>query len=149
MTRTSPRKTTRPDESGASDDGELSVVRTGLAAVLAVAGIAWLVFVTAFVSSDGTPAAVADLGRWAYLIGFAGILAALLVASHDRAPLGRGRGIVIGMLGCFLVGLLWICTYYVVGVTLDVPLMTELSQYNLMVGIAFMAVGFVFATKWE
>ena len=30
-----------------------------------------------------------------------------------------------------------------------VPVMKDLDQYNLLVGIGFMAVGFTFATKWE
>ena len=41
------------------------------------------------------------------------ILLGLVVAAHPSTPLGRGRGVVVGMLGCFLIGLLWICTYYV------------------------------------
>ena len=67
-----------------------------------------------------------------------------------RTPLGRGRGVVVGMLGCFLIGLLWICTYYVVSDDPSaIPVMNDLGQYNLMLGIAFMAVGFTFATRWE
>ena len=31
----------------------------------------------------------------------------------------------------------------------SIPVMKDLSQYNLLVGVAFMAVGFSFATKWE
>ena len=55
------------------------------------------------------------------------------------------------MLTCFLFGLLWICTFYVIsGDQLpDVPIFNDLDQYNLMVGIGFMAVGFAFATRWE
>ena len=54
------------------------------------------------------------------------------------------------MLGCFLIGLLWICTYYVFSNNLTkVPVFNDLGQYNLMVGIAFMAVGFSYATRWE
>ena len=61
-----------------------------------------------------------------------------------------GRGVVAGMLGCFLLGLLWICTYYVVSDDPSaIPVMNDLGQYNLMLGIAFMAVGFTFATRWE
>ena len=127
----------------------LSIPRTVIAAVLALGGIAFLVYVTAFVEDSGTPTAIADLGRWAYLIGFSVFFVGLILAAHRRAPLGRGRGVVIGMLGCFLIGLLWICVYYAVGTQTDVPLMTDLSQYNLIVGIGFMSVGFVFATKWE
>jgi hypothetical protein len=54
------------------------------------------------------------------------------------------------MLGCFLLGLLWICTFYVFSNDIDtVPVFDDLGQFNLVVGIAFMAVGFTFATHWE
>ena len=66
-----------------------------------------------------------------------------------HGALGRGRGVVIGMLGCFLFGLIWIVTFYFVSQDGVVPVMNDLDQYNLLVGIGFMAVGFTFATKWE
>jgi len=53
------------------------------------------------------------------------------------------------MLGCFLIGLAWIVVYYVFGQTGAVPVLRDLGQYNLVVGIGFMAVGFVYATHWE
>ena len=80
------------------------------------------------------------------------ILTGLLVSAHPSTPLGRGRGVVVGMLGCFLIGLIWICTYYVMSGQSwadNVPVLNDLGQYNLMVGIAFMAVGFTYATRWE
>jgi hypothetical protein len=95
---------------------------------------------------------MADLQEWNYLIGFGAIMLGLIISAHKSTPLGRGRGVVVGMLGCFLIGLLWICTYYVVGTgdnAQDVPIFNDLGQKNLFVGIAFMAVGFTFATKWE
>jgi len=33
--------------------------------------------------------------------------------------------------------------------TAHLPVMDKLEQMNLIVGVAFMAVGFTFATKWE
>ena len=91
-----------------------------------------------------------DLGDWNYLIGFGLFLLGLAISAHPSTPLGRGRGVVVGMLGCFLIGLLWICTYYVVSDDPSaIPVMNDLGQYNLMLGIAFMAVGFTFATRWE
>ena len=73
-----------------------------------------------------------------------------MIGAHPSTPLGRGRAVVIGMLGCFLIGLLWICTFYVFADDLSaLPLFDDLGQLNLVVGIAFMAVGFSFATKWE
>ena len=93
-----------------------------------------------------------DLQEWNYLIGFGAIMLGLMIAAHPSTPLGRGRGVVVGMLGCFVIGLLWICTYYVVGTSDNadkLAVFNDLEQKNLFVGIAFMAVGFTFATKWE
>ena len=129
-----------------------------IALVLILAGIGWLVFYyvqargnpLAFPPVEGTPKAVADLGDWTYLIGFGLLLVGLMVSAHPATPLGRGRGVVVGMLGCFLIGLLWICTFYVFSDDLSkLPIFNDLGQWNLVVGIAFMAVGFSFATKWE
>ena len=51
-----------------------------------------------------------------------------------------------------VLGLIWIVVFYFVnGGTggLDIPIMTDLGQWNLVLGISLMAVGFAFATKWE
>jgi len=129
-----------------------SLVRTGVAALLVLVGIAWLVVYTAKGGPDATGTSLKwmnDLDRWNYVIAFLLIFAGLASAAHPSTPLGRGRGVVVGMLGCFLIGLVWIVLYYVLGQNADVPLLTDLAQYNLVVGIGFMAVGFVYATHWE
>lgn len=142
-------ESTRRPPRGAQPGPTTSVVRTALAAILAVVGIAWVAYYVAAVFDDGTPAWMADLGAWNWLIGFGLLFVGLVVASHKSTPLGRGRGVVVGMLGSFLIGLLWIIVYYVTSQDVTVPLITELGNYNLLVGIGFMAVGFVYATKWE
>ncbi len=125
-----------------------SVVRTVLAAALVVAGIAWIV-VYLNIAQDGEQLTwMGDLRRWNFLIGFGALLLGLAFAAHPSTPLGRGRGVVWGMLGCFLIGLIWIVVYYMAG-DADIPLISDLTNYNLVVGIGFMAVGFVFATHWE
>ena len=130
-----------------------------IAIVLAVVGVAWLVYFYVAVRVDpalipapesGGPAFMADLGDWNYVIGFGLLLLGLAVSAHPSTPLGRGRGVVVGMLACFIIGLLWICTFYVFSDDASaIPVMNDLEQYNLLVGIAFMAVGFTFATRWE
>jgi hypothetical protein len=127
----------------------VSVVTTGLALLLVVAGMAYIGWYDATVLDDGTPARVADLGAWNWLIGFGLLFVGLAVAARPSSPLGRGRGVVIGMLGCFLVGLVWIVVYYITSQDASVPLINDLGNYNLLVGISFMAVGFVYATHWE
>ncbi len=132
-----------------TERSQTSLVRTALAAVLAVAGIAWVVFYDVAVVDDGTPKQVADLGSWNFLLGFGALFLGLALAAHRSTPLGRGRGVVVGMLACFLLGLLWIVVYYVTGQTTAIPIISALGNYNLLVGIGFMSVGFVYATKWE
>jgi drug/metabolite transporter (DMT)-like permease len=129
--------------------------------VLAVLGIAWIAYYYVAVRVDptvfpepepGGPGFMADLEKWNYAIGVGLVMIGLFVAAHPSTPLGRNRGVVVSMLGCFLVGLVWICTYYVfTGTDLEqkIWVFNDLGQYNLIVGIAFMAVGFSYATRWE
>jgi len=132
-----------------TQDPGVSVVRTVVAAVVAALGIAWMV-VYINVAQDGEKLTwMGDLERWNFLIGFGLVFLGLALAANPGTPLGRGRGVVIGMLGCFLIGLVWIVVYYMTGQDLSIPLMKNLGQYNLVVGIGFMAVGFVYATRWE
>src|SRR5690606_22635464 len=141
----SPSVADAPRSTPAPTGAPTSIVRTVLAAALVIAGIAWMaVFIN--VAQDGQKLTwMGDLGRWNFLIGLAVLFIGLIVASHPSAPLGRGRGVIVGMLGCFLIGLVWICVYYIAGPDNSIPVLRNLDQYNLLVGIAFMAVGFVFA----
>lgn len=127
----------------------ISVVWTGLAVLLVAAGIGYVVYYLTAVLDDATPKRLADLGDWNWLIGFGLLFLGLAVAARPSTPLGRGRGVVVGMLACFLIGLLWIIVYYITSQDASVPLISELGNYNLLVGISFMAVGFIYATHWE
>ena len=143
--------------------GPLVTPRAIVALLLILLGIAWIVYYYVGVRPDpgaftktgepvgpSGPGFMGDLEKWNYVIGFAAFFLGLIIAAHPSTPLGRGRGVVVGMLGCFLIGLLWICTFYVFSDDLSkLPIFNDLGQWNLVVGIAFMAVGFSFATKWE
>jgi hypothetical protein len=126
-----------------------SIVRTVVSTLVTALGIAWIaVYLT--VAQDGEKLTwMGDLGRWNFLIGFGLLFIGLGLFAHPSTPLGRGRGVVVGMLGCFLIGLVWIVVYYMAGQPTDLPLLRDLEAYNLLVGIGFMAVGFVYATRWE
>jgi hypothetical protein len=141
----------------APERGPLVSPRFIVALVLIGLGIVWIAYYyiafdpTAVPAKDsGKPAFMGDLGDWNYLIGFGLVMVGLVVSAHPSTPLGRGRGVVVGMLGCFLAGLLWICTYYIFSNDLSsIPVFDDLGQKNLFVGVGFMAVGFTFATRWE
>lgn len=134
---------------GAEVGGRFSVVRTAIATLVTLLGIAWLVVFETIAEDTGGLSRMAELGRWNYLIGFGLLFVGLALFAHPSTPLGRGRGVVIGMLGCFLLGVVWIVTYYMAGQPTTLPLIGDLAAYNLVVGIGFMAVGFVYATRWE
>jgi len=50
------------------------------------------------------------------------------------------------MVACWVIGLAWIVVFYIKP---DLKYMTELGNWNLAIGMGFIAVGFVFSTKWE
>lgn len=51
------------------------------------------------------------------------------------------------MVGLFLFGLLWIVVWYLAGSTL--PVMKDLSTWNLAIGFTFIIGGFVMSTRWR
>lgn len=129
-----------------------------LALLFVVGGIAWLAFYYLKVRvpfgsglEPGAPSWMGDLERYNYTIGFALVMVGLVLAANKATPLGRGRGVVVGMLGCFLIGLIWIAVYYMFAAQENQGpgMIEDMGNYNLLVGIAFMAVGFAYATKWE
>ena len=68
-------------------------------------------------------------------------------AKNDR-PLGQSSPWVPAlMVTFFLLGLLWLVVYYLAGD--QVPVMSDLGNWNLLVGIGAIAVGFVVSTQWR
>lgn len=51
------------------------------------------------------------------------------------------------MVTCFVLGLAWIVTYYLAGDR--VPGLSSLGNWNILIGMGLMALGFVIATQWE
>ena len=50
------------------------------------------------------------------------------------------------MLVLFAIGLIWIVAYYVAP---DAPGIKVLGWWNVLIGFAFLAMGFVVSTKWR
>jgi hypothetical protein len=50
------------------------------------------------------------------------------------------------MLGCLIIGLAWIATFYVSGQKLPI---SAISQWNLVVGFALIVSGVMLATRWR
>lgn len=62
------------------------------------------------------------------------------------ARIGGNRWVAPAMVACWVIGLAWIVVYYIAP---DLKYVAQIGNWNLAIGMAFIAVGFVFATKWE
>jgi Cell division protein CrgA len=60
---------------------------------------------------------------------------------------GGGRWVVPVMLFCFLVGLAWIVTWYLAGT--QIPGLNEIGNWNILIGMGLIAIGFVVSTQWR
>lgn len=65
----------------------------------------------------------------------------------SREPGRAKRWAAPAMLTCWLFGLVWVVLYYIAGT--ELPGMRALGDWNLLIGMGLIAVGFVFATQWE
>lgn len=66
--------------------------------------------------------------------------------SSKDAPTSSPRWLVPVMLGCFLVGLLWIVLYYVAP---QMPVLSTFGNWNMVIGFGLIMVGFGLSTKWR
>ncbi|MGH3424187.1 MAG: cell division protein CrgA [Nocardioidaceae bacterium] len=54
------------------------------------------------------------------------------------------------MIASAVIGLAWIVVFYVFqGVSVDIPVITDLGNWNLVVGMGFIVAAFGFSMKWE
>lgn len=67
-------------------------------------------------------------------------------ARRNAVRVGGRRWVAPAMVGCWLFGLAWIVVYYLAP---DLKYIRDLSNWNLAIGMVFIALGFVFSTKWE
>jgi hypothetical protein len=50
------------------------------------------------------------------------------------------------MVGCFLVGIIWLVIFYVTGGSLPVK---SFGNWNLLIGFGFIIAGFMASTQWR
>ena len=68
------------------------------------------------------------------------------VVSHEPAPLDSPSWLAPTMVGAFLIGLIWIVVFYITQTSYPIP---GIGAWNMVVGFAFIGVGFSLATKWR
>ena len=56
------------------------------------------------------------------------------------------RWVAPAMVTCWVIGLIWIVVFYLAP---DLKYMGGLGNWNLLIGMGLISLGFVFATQWE
>ncbi len=127
----------------------------GLAITLGLVALLWLIgYPIATSDAVGVPGIdditpYTDLGAWNYLIGAVLLVGAVLLARRAPKP-GPNRYAAPLMIASAAIGLLWIVVFYVTsGTEHEIPVYTDLGQWNLVIGMGFIVAAFGFATKWE
>jgi hypothetical protein len=67
-------------------------------------------------------------------------------ASQKIARMRARRWVAPVMVACWLVGLAWIVVFYIAP---HAAFFDSLGNWNLLIGMVFIAAGFVLSTKWE
>lgn len=62
-------------------------------------------------------------------------------------PQASGRWLPITFVTLMCLGLLWLILFYVAGSS--IPLISDLGNWNIAVGMSLIVVGFVLMTKWQ
>lgn len=68
----------------------------------------------------------------------------VVAAPRKKQPSPAWYGALV--LGTMLIGVVWLVTYYVSGGTLPVD---DLRAWNVVVGFAWIALGFALSTQWR
>jgi len=66
--------------------------------------------------------------------------------THPDQPAESPKWLAPVMVANFLVGLFWIVVFYVTQTEYPVP---SIGSWNMLIGFAFIGVGFGLATKWR
>lgn len=131
-----------------------------LALLLLVVAIAWAVGAFFTVSDRSFPNVGAipglfRLGGWNFAIAAVLAFAASSVADRTRpepepgAPTGNRYAAPL-MIASAVVGLLWIVVFYVIsGTDIQIPVYSDLGDWNIVIGMGFIVAAFGFAMKWE
>ncbi len=132
------------------------------ALLLLVVAIAWAVGAFFTVSDRSFPNVgeipyLFDLGGWNFAIAAVIAFAASSVAGRTRPepPPGEPGGVSRRyaaplMIASALIGLVWIVVFYVTsGTDVNIPVYSDLGDWNIVIGMGFIVAAFGFAMKWE
>lgn len=67
--------------------------------------------------------------------------------SRDPVKIGSPAWLAPTMVALFILGLLWIVAYYIAGN--DIPIMRNLTWWNVVIGFGLIGGGFILSTRWR
>ncbi len=67
-------------------------------------------------------------------------------AGESRSS-GSGQWVPITGSALSIIGIAWIVTFYVAGSS--IPIMSDVGNWNLLIGMGFIVAGFLVFTRWE
>lgn len=70
----------------------------------------------------------------------------LQVDTESALPAESPSWLPAVMIGAFLIGLIWIVVFYISQTAYPVP---NIGAWNIVIGFAFIGVGFTLATRWR
>ena len=99
-------------------------------------------------------AGFSQIGPWLFVIGLVlvviGILLVLLERDRNTTNLVGNRWAAPMILLTGILGLVWLLLFYAFsGSSSSLPVISELGNWNMAVGMGFIIAAFGFATKWE
>ena len=68
-------------------------------------------------------------------------------AAKPAKPPASGRWVAPTMVALLCIGLAWIVVWYVAGN--ELPLMSSLKEWNLVIGFGFIFAGLMVSTRWR
>lgn len=66
--------------------------------------------------------------------------------TRKTSRVGTRRWVAPAMVGCWLLGLAWIIVYYLAP---NLKYFDQLGNWNLLIGMVLIGIGFIFSTRWE
>ena len=71
-------------------------------------------------------------------------------AERGATRIESPRWLAVLFIALMLIGLVWLVVFYVANAAdANVPLISDLSNWNLAIGFAFIGAGFFLATRWR
>lgn len=129
-----------------------SLTRKWVGPVLIVAGLGWLL--AAYLDVFEGVRYLGAAGPWHVVAGFTAVF---LGVGATWAYRDSGGATQIGnrwaapmMVAAGVLGLVWIVAFYMTAESdVNIPVLHELGNWNIVVGMGYIVLAFVYATKWE